>query len=330
MRTRVLPLLVITLGIMAVARAQESRSLELTQTVTFPSLHGGFNHMSVDAKRQRLFAAAPTNATVEVIDLRSGKPLRSLKSERPAAVRYAPEFDQLYVSSGQRVYVYDGETLNVIISIDLQSRLDELQYDAQAKELYVGCMSEGETSVAVIAIPSGKLQGKIPLPGRPQGIAVEQKGSRIFANVPSHEKVAVVDRRRRALHALWPVKQVKGNTPIALDAADHRLFLGGREPPRLIVLDTRTGNQVAEVSIDGFADDMFWDPARRLIYISCGEGFVDVIEQRDADHYLQLQRVTTVEGAATSAFSPELDGLYVGVPRREDKPAEIRVFKIGR
>lgn len=330
MRIKALLLLFATLGVITMARAQESQPLVLTQTVAFPNLRGAFNHMSVGAKHHLLFAAAPSNGTVEIVDLDEGKSVRSLKGDRPAAVRYAPEFNQLYVSHGQSLSIYDGKNLALITSIDLHSRLDELQYDTEAGELYVGCMSEGETGVAVVAIPSGKLLGRIALPGRPQGIALERQGSRIFANVPSQGKVAVMDRRRRFLLALWPVERVKGNTPIALDEVDHRLFLGGREPPRLVVLNTRTGKQVTEVTIDGFADDMFWDPARHLIYISCGEGFVDVIAQRDPDHYQRVQRVPTSEGAATSAFSPGMNSLYVGSPRREGKPADIRVFRIGR
>lgn len=328
MRFDPLPFLLATACFVSAAGGQGTKALVLTQTIPLPNVHGGLNHMSVDAKHQRLFAAAPTNGTVEVVDLKLGKPLRSLEGERPAAVRFAPEFNQLYVSSGQRVYVYDGEALKLITSIDLQSRLDELQYDSRAKELYVGCMTPGKTAIAVIAIPDGKLVGKIPLPAAPQGIAVEEGGTRLLANVPNMAEVAVVDRRARALFPPWSVERVKRNTPIGLDEADHRLFLGGREPPRLVVLDSVTGKTVAEVPIDGFADDLFWDATRRRIFISCGKGFVDVIQQ-DAHRYKFLEHVPTAAGAATSTLSVELNSFYVGVPRRGNKPAEIRVFKLG-
>jgi DNA-binding beta-propeller fold protein YncE len=102
---------------------QEKGALVQVQTISVPGLQGGFNHMSVDAGHQRLYAAAPSSGTVEIIDLNSGKPWRTLKGERPAAVRYAPEFNQLYVTQGQSVVVYDGKTLNEITSIDLQSTL---------------------------------------------------------------------------------------------------------------------------------------------------------------------------------------------------------------
>lgn len=285
--------------------------------------------MSVDAEHQLLFAAAPSNNTLEIVDLNSGKRWRSLAGERPAAARYAPEFKQLYVPRGQSLYIYDGKTFDQMTRIDLQSNLDELHYDARAQRLYVGCMASGQTGIAVIAIPEGKLVGRIPLPAKPQGFAVELNGNRIFANVPGMNQVAVLDRERLVALDPWPLEDFQGNTPMGLDEEHHRLFVGARRPARLLVLDTLTGKPVAAVEIDGVADDLFYDAIRHRIYVSCGEGFVDVIEQQDSDHYRRIARVPTVAHAATSTFSAPLNGFYLGVPRRGNEPAEIRVFTLG-
>ena len=286
--------------------------------------------MSVDAEHMRLFATATANKTLEIIDLKDGKPWRSLEEERPAAARYAPEFNQLYLSSGQSVLIYDNDTFNLVASIHLDSGVDELQYDARAKQLYVGCMTPGKTGIAVISIPDGKLLGKIALPDKPQGIAVEQRGSHIYASMPTLKQIAVIDRDQRMLVSSWQLTDVEGNAPLGLDEARHRLFVGIRRPAQLLVLDTATGKAVAKVDIDGDTDDLFYDPAHGRIYVSCGEGFVEVIEQLDADHYRLLTRISTVEGARTSAFSRELSGFYLGVPRRGEQPAELRVFKVGK
>lgn len=308
------------------AAAQQPKPLEPVQTIQFPQVQGGFNHMSVDVARQRLYAAMPTNTTVEVADLKTGKPLRSLTGERPAAVRYAPEFDQLYVARPQGVSIYDGKTLDLIANVDVGSNIDELQYDARAKRLYAGCMAAGRTGVAVIALPEGRLVAKIALPDKPQGIAVEPGGGRIYANMPTLKQVAVIDAAKGALVAAWPLDGAEGNAPLGLDAVRHRLFVGTRRPAQLAVLDTATGRIVAKVDTNGDADDLFYDAAHQRIYVSCGEGFVDVIAQHDADHYAPLVRVATVAGARTSTLSPELNRLYVGAPRRGELPAEVRVF----
>lgn len=322
-------LLAIALAFPFAAKGQE-HSLVLAQTISVPGIQGGFNHMSVDAVRHRLFAAAPTNTTLEVIDLQTGKPLRSLQGEKPAAARYAPEFDQLYVPRGKHLVIYDGKTLAVIKSIDLQSSLDEMQYDPQAKQLYVGCMSAEKPGIAVISIPDGTLLGVIPLPAKPQGFAVELGGDRLFANVPSVKQIAVLNRKSRTALPHWDLQDFQGNSPIAFDEVHHRLFVGARNPARLVVIDTDTGKVVAGVDINKDTDDLFYDSDNKRIYVSCGEGFVDVIQQRDADHYQSIARIPTVAGARTSTFSVRLNSLFVGVPRRGDQPAEVQVFKAGK
>src|SRR5690349_5416908 len=75
--------------------SQGQGSLVLAKTIPLPEVQGGFNHMSVDAEHQRLFVTATTKKTVEVIDLKSGKPWRSLPGDSPAAALFSPEFNQL-------------------------------------------------------------------------------------------------------------------------------------------------------------------------------------------------------------------------------------------
>jgi hypothetical protein len=327
MKHRHVFLLAFVLSVYWPAQCQQDAPLVLSKTILLPSIQGGFNHMSVDAERRRLFAAAPTNTTLEIADLRAGKPWRSLEGEKPAAVRYAPEFQQLYVSRGQKVYIYDGRTFSLILSVDLGSNIDELQYDARAKRLYAGCMTAGKTGIAVLSIPDGRLLNMIPLPVKPQGFVVEQQGRRIFANMPNVQQIAVIDRVAGTLLTSWRLEGDPGNSPIGLDEVHQRLFIGNRRPAQLAVLDTSTGKIVAAVDMNNDADDLFYDPARRRIYVSCGEGFVDVIQQADDDRYTLLQRIPTAVGARTSTFSAKLKAFYLGVPRHGDQPAELRVYR---
>jgi len=320
----------IILCLTSIALGQQAGPLVISQTIAEPNVQGGFNHMSVDAERQRLFVSAPTNKTLEVIDLLSGTPLPSIEGEKPAAALYAPEFDQLYVTRGQGVSIYDGKSLKLFATIDLQTSLDELHYDPRAKELYVGCMGPNKTGIAVIQIPEGKLLAKIALPGKLQGFAVELKGDRIFANLPEQRHIAVVDLRRRIALEPWPLQNLQGIAPIALDEVRHRLFVGVRHPAELAVLDTDSGKQIAAIGINGDTDDLFYDSGNRRLYISCGEGFVDIIQQDDANHYHSLAQIATTPGARTSGFSAQLNKFFLGVPKRADQPAEIEVFKVSR
>ncbi|MGH7952589.1 MAG: YncE family protein, partial [Limisphaerales bacterium] len=163
----------------------------------------------------------------------------------------------------------------------------------------------------------------------PESFQLEQNGNRIFVNVPDAQQVAVIDRDKRAVVATWPMKQFHSNFPMALDEANHRLFIGCRRPARLVVLDTTTGKMVGNVEISGDTDDVFYDASRKRIYLSCGGGFIDVIDQRNADSYQLRERIPTASGARTSFFSPERNELYLAVRAGMiSGSAEIRVFKV--
>lgn len=328
MKIKALLLLVAIPSSLWSVHGQETKVLLLTRTITLPAVRGGFNHMSVDTENRRLFAPAPTNKTLEVVDLRSGEPVRSLKGERPTAALYAPEFDQLYLSSGQNIYIYNAKTFETISRIDLHTRLDQLRYDARARELYVGCMSQRKTGIAVIVIPEGKLLRKIALPSSPQGIAVDTSGRRIFVNLPDLNSVAVLDPKEHKPIATWTLAGAGDNTPMALDEKDHRLFIACREPPVMLVLDTQSGRIIARVPCVADADDMWYDMAHKRIYVTGGGGFISVVEQQDVSRYRLLESATTARGAATSIFSAGLAALCVGVPGSKNEPAEIRVYKV--
>ena len=113
---------------------------------------------------------------------------------------------------------------------------------------------------------------------------------------------------------------------MAIDRETHRVLVVFRSPPTLMAVSSQDGRVVAKVETCSDADDVFVDPKRRRVYVSCGEGVVDVLEQRDAE-YRRLARVTTVSGARTSLFVPELDRLFVAVRARSSEPAAIWVFR---
>jgi DNA-binding beta-propeller fold protein YncE len=282
--------------------------------------------MSVDSAHQRLFVTATTKKTLEIIDLKAGKPERSLTGDGPAACLFAPEFNQLYVTRAHNICIYDGTTFDLVKTVPMDTGMDELQYDPSAKRLYVGCMTSNKTAIAIISIPDGKPLGQIKLPAKPQGFVVEQKGSRIFASTPTLKQICVLDREKQIPLAPWPLKDAAGNYPVALDEASHRLFVGCRRPPQLLVLDTTTGKQVASVPISQDTDDLSFDPNHNRVYIACGSGFLDVIQRIGPDAYHSLAQIPTRDGARNSCFSPELNQFYLAVPASDNPPAEIRIF----
>jgi hypothetical protein len=67
---------------------------------------------------------------------------------------------------------------------------------------------------------------------------------------------------------------------------------------------------ISNLETCGDADDVFFDAARNRIYVSCGQGAVDVFDLSRTEP-VRLARVDTSSGARTALFVPELDRLFV-------------------
>jgi DNA-binding beta-propeller fold protein YncE len=302
-------------------------SLRLSRTIALPDVPGLFNQMAADPIGQLLFATAPIKKTVEVIDLKTGKSIRSLDGQSPASVALAPEFNEFFVTRRQALVAYDRNSFAVVTNLVLSNSLNEIQYDSRARRLYVACQTTDRSGIAMIDVPTLQVLGTIPLPAKPMGFAREEKGNRIFANLPTLKQIVVLDRESQTILHTWTLAETSANYPMALDEARHRLFVGCRKPPQLAVFDTESGKQVASLPISGDTDGLFYDTARKRLYLSGGEGFLDVITQSDADTYTRLDQVQTAPGARNSLFSPALDLLFVAIPQRDNPVSEIRIFQ---
>ena len=301
--------------------------MKLVQTIPLPGVKGRFDHFSIDAKGNRLFVAALGNNTLEAIDLAAAKRIQSVADmSKPTGVLYLADHNQIAIANGDDATfkLLDGATFKVIQSLGEVPDADNLRLDPKTNLAWLGY---GDGALAIIDAAGPRLTGSVKLAAHPESFQMEKEGVRIFVNVPDAKQIAVVDRDKRFVLAIWPMDKFQANFPMALDEPNHRLFVACRKPPRLVILDTETGKPVADLAISGDTDDLFHDAKRKRIYISCGEGFVDVIAQSSPDNYQRIAKVSTAAGARTSFFSPDLDRYYLAVPDRGNQKAEIRVFQ---
>ena len=324
-------------GLVAVFAAGESRSkppLQLVGTIPMLKVEGRLDHLAVDVKGKRLFVAALGNNTVEVIDLKAGQRIASLNGfVKPQGVLFVPELGKLFVASNDgSVRVFRGDSLEPVGKFELSPGADNIGYDTRSKELYVGHggkeAGRDYGDFAILNPSTGKLIETIRTEARPGSFAFDVSRPRIFLNVPLANQIVVIDRHKRKVTSQWPLNEAHLNVTLALDSAGHRLFVAARLPPRLIVFDTESGNQVASLVTDGDADDLFFDAALKRVYLSCGEGFINVFQQHNPDLYTPIAKIPTRLLARTSLFVPEFGRYYVATPRYRAMAAEIRVYEV--
>jgi DNA-binding beta-propeller fold protein YncE len=301
--------------------------LQLKHTVSLPGVRGRFDHFAIATNTHDLFVAALGNNTLEIIDVAAAKHLHSIQGLRkPTGVVFLPVENQIGIANGDdgSFRVYDAKTYRQTARIDGLDDADNVRRDAKPGLVYIGY---GDGALAVVDPQMWKVAARIKLPAHPESFQLERDGNRIFINLPDAKEVGVVDRETRKLIAEWPIEKFRANFPMALDESNHRLFVGCRQPARLVVLDSGNGHVVSDLAISGDTDDLFYDAKSKRIYISCGEGFIDVVGQQSPDAYARVERMPTSRGARTAFFSPELREFYLAVPEQAGKSAELRVYK---
>jgi DNA-binding beta-propeller fold protein YncE len=305
---------------------QDTQPLTQTGRIDLSNVNGRIDHFSADVKGNRLFMSALGNHTVEVLDVASGKRLRTLSDlAEPQGAYYDPSTNRLFIACAKdgTTKIFDGSTFQLLSTVKFSADADNVRYDARGQKVVVGY---GDGALAFVDT-NGKKTGEIPLEGHPESFQLEKTGTRVFVNVPDHKEIQVADLVKNTMLAKWPVTTATRNYPMAIYEARHRLLIGCRSPARMLVIDTESGKQTASVEIVGDSDDLFYDAARDRVYVIGGQGFVDVFEQNDGDHCNRIAHIATAPGARTGLFVPEWSKLFVAVPHRGEQRAEVLVYE---
>jgi DNA-binding beta-propeller fold protein YncE len=308
------------------ARSAEMATLQLEAKIPLGDVHGRIDHMAVDLKRQRLFIAELGNDSVGIVDLQNRKLMRRIGGlKEPQGVGYEASADMLYVANAGdgSVRLFEGDDYREVGQIELGSDADNVRTDTAANRVLIGY---GSGALAIIDVASRNKVGDIPLKAHPESFQIDPDAGRIFVNVPDAHGIAVIDRASQKPIGSWPISDRRANFPMTLDHVRRQVLVIFRAPPALGAFSMTDGKLVASAETCGDADDLFVDAKRDRVYVSCGTGFIDVFEPKDAA-YRRTERIPTVSGARTSLFVPELDRLLVAVRARPEAPAAIWVFR---
>jgi DNA-binding beta-propeller fold protein YncE len=317
--------------------AQDHAPMRVVATITLPGLHDGdFDHFAADVDGHRLFLTAEENDKVLVLDTSTNQLVHTIENVKaPHAILFRKDLKKLFIVAGDAsaVQVYDSDNYKLLGEVKVSIDADSIAYDPASRYLYVvNGGREAHTPYSLISVidtdHSKKLRDIKIDTNHVEAIVPEKSGARMFCNLTGKNAVGVLDRNKSALLATWPLPAgYKLNVAMALDHADHRLFVVTRNPGQLIVLNSDSGKVIANVPAVGMVDDMSYDAQHKRLYLA-GDGALDVFEQKDPDHYVLLAKIPGGFRAKTGILVPELNRYYLAVPHHENKDAEVRVYEI--
>jgi hypothetical protein len=307
--------------------AADSERLELMRTIQLEGAAGRLDHMAIDTKGERLFVANLSNNSLDVIDLKAGKPVKQIPDQKKIqGVAYAADLDRVFVGNGVdgECRVFDGKTYQLLHTLKMPDA-DNVRFDPTTGLVYVG---HAEHALTAFDAKTYEVKATVKLPGQPEAFQLDPERKRLYVNTVKPSGGAAVDLAKHEVVARYTPTKLEGFYPMALDRDGGRVFVGCRQPAVVLALDARTLKELWTAEIPADIDDLFFDAKRNRLYASCGEGFLAILEQKDGGRFEVVEKLPTAKLARTGFFDPESGRLFLGVPRQAGKPGpEIRVYQ---
>ena len=305
----------------------EKERLTLVSKIILPNVSGRIDHLTYDSTNHLAYVAALGNNTVEVVDLKTKQVVHSIVGlHEPQGIAYISSSKRIVVANGDNgdCIFYDASNYNQLGSVHLKSDADNIRYDETSHLLYVGY---GSGAIAVIDPGAMKQVANIPLDEHPESFQISRKWGHIYINVPDANEIEVAELSSNRVIAKWKNVNASSNFPMALDEKKDRLFIGCRNRPRLRMVNAQTGKDIAVTSCSGDADDVFYNRSDSLVFVSAGEGFIDIFKANDKE-LIQINHIATSSGARTSLLLPSEKKFLLAVPRHGGTSAALWIYHL--
>jgi DNA-binding beta-propeller fold protein YncE len=168
---------------------------------------------------------------------------------------------------------------------------------------------EGD-SASVLNAADGKPVGTVALSGNPEFAVSDGKGN-VYINLEEKAETVEVDANALKVLHRWSLAPGKTATALAFDAETRRLFAGCRGGQLMVVLDADSGQVVSTAPIGERVDAAAFDPTKKLVFMSTGEGTISVYHEDAGDKYSLVETITTSPGSKTMGLDPKTHNLFV-------------------
>ncbi|HEV2578928.1 MAG TPA: hypothetical protein VGU25_17110 [Acidobacteriaceae bacterium] len=299
---------------------------------------GGWDYVTVDAPNHRLFVTRTTHTLA--IDADTGKVLGDVPGQKGShGVALVPKLGRGFITDGGgsgAIVIFDLKTYAILGQIPAMPDADGIIYDPKS-DLMLAVSGDGGALMTFrpdIDPKSGKLDAPIDLGGKPEFLAADGMG-KAYVNLEDKGLVAVVDLKSRKVLARWPVAPGSHPVGMSIDTKTHRLFVGCRNPQKLIVMNTTNGAVEAALPIGAGVDATGFYKGEA--FASCRDGSLTVAAEKSGKWDVE-QVVKTPDGARTMGIDMENDRIYLPTAELEPattgrprpKPGTFMIVEVGR
>jgi DNA-binding beta-propeller fold protein YncE len=278
-----------------------------------------FDYITVDSAARRVYLTHGTE--VIVMDADSGGLIGKITGLKVVhGVAIASEFGRGFISDGEqgKVIIFDLKTLKPTGEATADKDADCVIYDPFSKRVFV--MDGDPHNATVIDARGGNVVDKIDLGGGPEFAVADGKGT-VYINLEDKSEVVAVDSGSLKIKSRWPVSPAGGPTALAMDVQHHLLFSAGRDPQKMVVLDSETGKVLQSFPISGGVDAAAYDPETGLIFASTRDGIVHIFHEDSPGGISETGTIKTEIGAKTMGLDTKTHNLFLDTADFAPAPA---------
>jgi hypothetical protein len=307
----------VVLSAAAVLAGSPEGGYHLLKTVTYDAAPGVgatreyFDYVIPDAAARRMYFTHGTE--VDVVNADTGDKIGSVTGDwkRVHGVAIVPELNRGFITDGDagNVYEFDLKTLKPVKTIKAEDDADWILYDAASKLIFV---FNGSAHTATVIDPvKAEVVKSIPLGGAPEQAYSDGKGM-IYDTLQSTNEIVAIDTKELTVKSRFPVAPAGAPTSITMDRKTRRLFVGGRNPKVLVMMDADSGKVIGDsFPIGDRVDANVFDPATSMVAAATREGTLHIFHEDSPDKLTAVETVKTQFGAKTMGLDPKTHKLFL-------------------
>jgi len=279
--------------------------------------NGGFDYVFIDSAARRLYVSHGTE--VNVVNPDNGKLIGTI-GDTPGVhgTAIASEFKHGFTSNGRenKVSMFDLTTLQTIKKIDVGKGPDGSYYDPATRRVFTN--NHGSHDISAIDAKSGEVIGTVKAEGDGESAVVAD--GVVYLNLEDTNEVITFDPKSLEVKKRFPIIGAKTPTGLAYDEKTKRLFIGCRNEPKMVVMDSASGKVIGSFPIGRGVDYAAFDPQAKLVFFSCSEGVLSIFHEKAADDYEDSGPVKTQPSARTMAFDSKTKKIFLSAAEYSETP----------
>jgi hypothetical protein len=254
-------------------------------------IYSGFDYVTVDESRGRVFAAHTASKRLLIVDAKTGQVSAQVDVGPMHGVAVDPADGSVYTGNGtdNTISKVDPAAARVVASVTVPGNIDAITYDPARRRIYAD--QDGGPNVFVIDAASMRLIGTIRMPADDlESPAVNPATGRLYQNLANGGGFAIVDPSLQRVERIVTTPELQDNHPLFFSVAANQVIAGGVNG--VLSAYTPDGSLVGHVEVQPHIDQC--STGSKGAYAVCaGRGVVTVLALRNGQAPQVVARMDT-------------------------------------